>query len=348
MRWQGRRRSQQIEDRRSEGGGTGRAGSDPAGTPSGAGRTDGPGNDAGDNGPASPVRRLRRVILSGVLAFLLIVLMLAGPLFLPLLLPLLATAASGRQADAKVSSHAATRPAASASSAATTAQAREHEDWPATTMQRDMPEETLANFVAVVLADTETVWTRLLQAEGLAYAPPTLVLYRNRIDSACGGSETVSGPFYCPGDQKIYLDLQFAADLEQRLDAPGDFALAYVLAHEVGHHIQHLLGISAQAAARQPDLSADEWRGLQIRLELQADYLAGVWAHHARSMDLLEPGDVEEALQAAAAVGDDRIQLQTQGYVVPDSFTHGSAAQRVMWFRRGLDSGNLADGDTFK
>ena len=195
-------------------------------------------------------------------------------------------------------------------------------------------------FVAVVLADTEDVWTALLQAEGKVYTPPKLVLFRSAVDSACGMAMGASGPFYCPGDRKVYIDLSFFEALSRKLGAPGDFAQAYVIAHEVGHHVQHMMGVVEKAL-----------RGGQqgqIRLELQADCYGGLWAHHTERMHRsLEPGDIEEAMGAAGAVGDDRIQRKMQGYVVPDSFTHGTAAQRSSWFRRGYESGRLEACDSF-
>jgi predicted metalloprotease len=202
-------------------------------------------------------------------------------------------------------------------------------------------------FVAVVLADTEEVWGRLMREQGMEYRPPTLVLYRGMVQSACGLSQAATGPFYCPGDEKVYIDLDFLDELQRRFNAPGDFASAYIIAHEVGHHVQKLLGITDRVMARREQLTEAEFNRMMVRLELQADYFAGVWAHHARNMNLLEAGDLEEAVNAASAVGDDRIQQQTGGYVVPDSFTHGTSEQRVRWFTKGYKSGNPAAGDTF-
>lgn len=210
-------------------------------------------------------------------------------------------------------------------------------------------DEQRAEFVAVVLADTEDVWNHLLpQATGSTYREPTLVLFRDRVQSACGLAGDASGPFYCPGDEQIYIDLDFFDQLSAQLGAPGDFAQAYVIAHEVGHHVQRLMGTLDRVHAQRSRLSEAEYNDLSVRLELQADFFAGVWAHHAqRSRSILEPGDLEEALTAAAAIGDDRLQRQAQGYVVPDSFTHGTSAQRVRWFRLGFETGDLARGDTF-
>lgn len=210
-------------------------------------------------------------------------------------------------------------------------------------------EEKLKEFMSVVLADTEDVWGTLFKGSGQVYAQPRLVLFSGAVQSACGFAEAAMGPFYCPGDRKLYLDMSFFNDLAKRHDAPGDFAQAYVLAHEVGHHVQTLLGVSEKVhAARQ---RADEAGGnaLQVRMELQADCFAGVWAYHAnQARQILEPGDTGEALAAAAGVGDDRLQKQARGYVVPESFTHGSSEQRMQWFKRGMQSGDPGQCDTFK
>ena len=208
-------------------------------------------------------------------------------------------------------------------------------------------EEELAQFVSVVLAETETVWAEQFQKEGLTYIEPKLVLYTGKVESACGLAGSATGPFYCPGDQKVYIDLSFFQELRDSLDAPGDFAIAYVLAHEVGHHVQFQLGITDEVMSHQAELSETEFNKYLVRLELQADYLAGVWAYYADRMKLLEEGDLEEALNAASAVGDDRIQNNAQGYVVPDSFTHGTSEQRQRWFSKGFASGSMTGGDTF-
>lgn len=206
-----------------------------------------------------------------------------------------------------------------------------------------------SQFVKTVLADTEDVWTELFRESGKRYQPPVLVLFSGQVQSACGFASAAMGPFYCPGDQKVYLDMQFFDELQQRFRAPGDFAQAYVIAHEIGHHVQNLLGISDQVHAARSRVSKEEYNQLSVRLELQADFLAGVWAHHAHKMrHILEEGDLEEGLRAANAIGDDKIQKQAQGYVVPDSFTHGSSEQRVRWFKRGLQSGDLSQGETFE
>jgi uncharacterized protein len=200
----------------------------------------------------------------------------------------------------------------------------------------------------VVLADTEATWNALLPKYGLKYVEPRLVLFGEAVQSACGMGQSAMGPFYCPLDQKIYLDMSFFRDLDQRFGAPGDFAQAYVIAHEVGHHVQTLVGISEKVRAAQQGMSKADANALSVRMELQADCYAGVWAHNAdRSRQLLEPGDVEEGLRAASAIGDDRIQKQTQGRIVPDAFTHGSSEQRVRWFKRGLETGDPQACDTF-
>ena len=210
-------------------------------------------------------------------------------------------------------------------------------------------QDPLADFVSVVLADTEDVWHDQFRTMGATYQEPTLVLFSGAVQSACGFAEAAMGPFYCPGDQKVYIDLEFYRDLKERHQVPGDFAQAYVIAHEVGHHVQTLLGISEKVHRRSAQVSQTEANRLSVRLELQADCFAGLWAHHAqRSRQILEEGDIEEALNAASAIGDDRLQRQGRGYVTPDSFTHGSSAQRVEWFRRGIRSGNLEQCDTFQ
>lgn len=209
-------------------------------------------------------------------------------------------------------------------------------------------EQELVDFVSVVLADTEETWHELFREAGGTYKEPTLVLFRGAVSSACGLGQAAMGPFYCPGDHKLYIDLSFYSDLKHRFKAPGDFAQAYVIAHEVGHHVQTLLGISQKVQDARRRASETEANQLSVRLELQADCFAGVWAHHAhRSRQLLEEGDVEEGLAAASAIGDDRLQKQSQGYVSPDSFTHGSSVQRVKWFRIGLDRGEMSTCDTF-
>ncbi len=207
----------------------------------------------------------------------------------------------------------------------------------------------LGEFVKVVLKETEDVWHEQFPAQlGKNYQPPVLVLYDQQTTSGCGHASSATGPFYCPGDQKLYIDLSFYQELQTKFGASGDFAMAYIVAHEVAHHIQFLLDITTQVEQQKRRMSKADANNMSVRLELQADFLAGVWAHHGQKMKgFLEEGDLEEAVQAAAAVGDDRIQKKARGYVVPDSFTHGTSAQRVAWFKKGLLSGKLADGDTF-
>ena len=209
-------------------------------------------------------------------------------------------------------------------------------------------DDEMSQFVAVVLAETEDVWNAQFRAMGQDYVEPHLVLFSGRVQSACGLADAAVGPFYCPGDSQVYIDLSFFEELRRRFHAPGDFAEAYVIAHEVGHHVQNLLGISEQVTRAQQRLSEADANALSVRLELQADFLAGMWAHYAERAQLLEEGDVEEALRAATAIGDDALQRQAQGYVVPDSFTHGTSEQRVRWFRLGYETGDLARGDTFR
>lgn len=205
-------------------------------------------------------------------------------------------------------------------------------------------EEQLKDFTKVVLADTEDVWNSLLDG----YREPKLDIFKGQFPSACGVASTASGPFYCSEDQKVYIDLSFYEELKSRFNAPGDFAQAYVIAHEVGHHVQNLTGVLDKVHAMRANMSDTEYNKISVRLELQADFLAGVWAHHAQAMsNILDPGDIDEALRAAGAIGDDRIQKQTQGHVVPDSFTHGTSEQRIRWFRKGFDTGDINQGDTF-
>ncbi len=203
-------------------------------------------------------------------------------------------------------------------------------------------DDEMKQFVSVVLADNEDVWGKLFPQHFQGrYAPPTLVLFTGRVQSACGFASAAAGPFYCPLDKKVYIDLAFYDELKRRFGAPGDFAQAYVIAHEIGHHVQNLLGISENVQSMRPRLSEKDYNKLSVRMELQADFLAGVWAHHvARYAGIVDEDDIREAVNAAAAIGDDRIQKQTQGYIVPDAFTHGSSEQRVRWFLYGLKEGN--------
>ena len=209
-------------------------------------------------------------------------------------------------------------------------------------------EEEMKDFVATILADTEDVWHEIFRGTRVNYREPNLVMFRDRVQSACGTTSSAVGPFYCPGDEKVYIDLGFFDQLERQLNAPGDFAQAYVIAHEVGHHIQNLLGVTDTVQQERGRLSESEYNQLQVRLELQADFYAGVWAHHAdRMKGLLESGDIEEGLNAASMIGDDTLQKRSQGYVVEESFTHGSAEQRARWFLKGYQTGDINQGDTF-
>lgn len=209
--------------------------------------------------------------------------------------------------------------------------------------------DELAEFVSVVLASTEDAWHEIFRSAGEQYREPVLVLFSGSVRSACGNASAATGPFYCPGDQKVYIDLSFYDDLKHRFGAPGDFAQAYVIAHEVGHHVQTLIGISAKVQQAKRGVSQVEANQIQVRMELQADCLAGLWAHHADRKDaILDPGDINEALGAAAAIGDDRLQRQAQGHVVPDAFTHGTSEQRQRWFRIGFDKGRFEACNTFE
>jgi len=210
--------------------------------------------------------------------------------------------------------------------------------------QPSQEEQVLADQTAVVLADTEDVWNKIIEG----YREPTLVLFSEQVNSACGLTSSATGPFYCPGDEKLYIDLSFFGEMERKLGAEGDFAQAYVVGHEVGHHVQKLTGTMEQVNAMRDQLSETEFNKLMVRLELQADFYAGVWAHHTQeATGFMEKGDLEEALNAASAIGDDRLQKQSTGRVVPDSFTHGTSAQRVRWFRKGFETGDVSQGDTF-
>lgn len=214
--------------------------------------------------------------------------------------------------------------------------------------EQQAADDQRAKFVGVVLAETENVWNTLFQQAGRNYSEPPLVLFSGVTQSACGSASSATGPFYCPGDQKVYIDLSFYQDLQNRFEAPGDFAMAYVVAHEVGHHVQNLLGTSDKVHRLRQQVSEGEYNKYSVMLELQADFYAGVWAHHTQKMEnILEPGDIEEALTAANAIGDDRLQKESQGYVVPESFTHGTSQQRMYWFKKGYQTGEMNQGDTF-
>ena len=216
------------------------------------------------------------------------------------------------------------------------------------TQEEKAAEDEAAQFVSVVLADTEDVWHKLFADMGKQYQEPTMRLFTGYVQSACGNASSATGPFYCPLDNKLYIDLSFYNDLKERFNAPGDFAMAYVVAHEVGHHVQNILGISDQVQQARQRMSEAEGNRLSVKLELQADFFAGVWAHHAQRMkNILETGDVEEALNATNAIGDDRLQQQSQGHIVPDAFTHGTSEQRMYWFSKGFQTGDPNQGDTF-
>ncbi|MGI8951033.1 MAG: KPN_02809 family neutral zinc metallopeptidase [Chitinophagaceae bacterium] len=218
--------------------------------------------------------------------------------------------------------------------------------------QSNPADDETKQFVAVVLADTEDVWTKLFNDMNKQYIPPKLVLFSQAVQSGCGSASAATGPFYCPQDQKVYLDMSFFQEMKDRFNAasntPGDFAEAYVIAHEVGHHVQNLLGITDKVDAMRGRLSEKEQNAISVKVELQADFLAGIWAHYDEQMkNILQPGDIESALNAANAIGDDRLQKESQGYVVPDAFTHGTSAQRMYWFKKGYETGDISQGDTF-
>lgn len=215
------------------------------------------------------------------------------------------------------------------------------------TAEQKAAQDQLAGFVKTVMADTEDIWGELFSKSGNQYQHPTLVLFNGGTQSSCGSASSATGPFYCPADNGVYIDLSFYNDLKNRFGAPGDFAMAYVISHEVGHHIQNLLGTSAKVQNMRGRVSQEEYNQYSVRLELQADFYAGVWAHYIQGKGYLESGDVEEAMNAANAIGDDRLQKEAQGYVVPESFTHGTSAQRMYWFKKGFDTGDPNQGDTF-
>jgi predicted metalloprotease len=227
----------------------------------------------------------------------------------------------------------------------------EQTDNPSSEIQSSRPvnpeEEELKQFVSVVLGKSEDVWNEVFRRNGTQYREPTLVLFTDQVRSACGMAGSAVGPFYCPADEKVYIDLAFYEALRRRFNAPGDFAQAYVIAHEVGHHVQNLLGVSDRVDALQRRSSEVEANQLSVRLELQADFFAGVFARYVQNQGILDPGDVEEAMRAASAVGDDQIQRRTTGYIVPESFTHGTSEQRLRWFKKGYDTGDIRQGDTF-
>lgn len=214
--------------------------------------------------------------------------------------------------------------------------------------EQEAREKEAASFTKVVLAETEDVWHKVFNQIGQQYQEPTLVMFTGEVQSACGGATSASGPFYCPADHQVYIDLSFYDELKNNLNAPGDMAMAYVIAHEVGHHVQNLLGVSQKVQSMRGRLSETEYNKLSVKLELQADFYAGLWAHYMKNTaDFIEPGDIEEALNAANAIGDDRLQQQSSGRVVPDAFTHGTSAQRMYWFKKGFETGDIRQGDTF-
>jgi uncharacterized protein len=215
------------------------------------------------------------------------------------------------------------------------------------TAEEKAADDQRAQFVKVVLGYTEDVWNELFAEQGSNYKEPILVLFRGSVQSACGFASAASGPFYCPGDEQLYIDLSFYQELEERFKAPGDFSMAYVVAHEVGHHIQKLLGTTDKMARLRQQVSETEYNKYSVMLELQADFLSGVFAHHAQKRNLLDPGDIDEALNAANAIGDDMLQKRSQGYIVPESFTHGTSEQRISWFRKGYQTGDISQGNTF-
>ena len=324
MRWRGQRESENVEDRRDEGGGG-------FGFPFPGGGVSFPSGGGGGGGGGGGIGIVGLLIILGLMFFFGIdprVIMQGGgqggddtnfpDIRLPQSQPDANSPAPGQQQGP--------------------------------TLQRPQTtgEDDLKQFVSVVLADTEDVWRDLLGRYGVTYSDPKLVLFSGGVRSACGRGLSAMGPFYCPMDEKVYIDLDFYQDLKNRFKAPGDFAQAYVIAHEIGHHVQKLLGIADQVEAARQRASETQANALQVRMELQADCFAGIWANRAQeSKDIVEPGDIDDALRAASAIGDDRIQKQTQGYVVPDAFTHGSSEQRVRWFKRGYQSGKLEDCDTF-
>jgi predicted metalloprotease len=216
------------------------------------------------------------------------------------------------------------------------------------TPEEQKADDERASFVKVVMAETEDVWNKIFAEKGQQYSEPVLVLFRGVVESACGNASSASGPFYCPGDNKLYIDLSFYQDLQYKLNAPGDFPMAYVVAHEVGHHMQNLMGTADKVNKLRQQLSETAFNKYSVMMELQADFYAGVWAHHAQKMkDILDADDIDEALNAASAIGDDRLQKQATGQVMPDAFTHGTSAQRMYWFKKGYETGDIKQGDTF-
>jgi len=321
MRWRGERESENVEDRRDEGGGFGFP------FPGGGGQF-----PSGGSGRGGGIGILGILIILGLMFFFGLdpsVILQGGP-------------PGGDQGNFPDIQLPQSRPDT------TNFPAPGQTHGPPVERPQTTNEDDLKRFVSVVLADTEDVWRDIFGRYGERYSDPKLVLFTGGVRSACGMGMAQMGPFYCPNDEKVYIDLDFYEELKTRFRAPGDFAQAYVIAHEIGHHVQKLLGIADQVEAARQRMSQTQGNALQVRMELQADCFAGIWANHAEeTKNIIEPGDIEEALNAASAIGDDRIQKQTQGYVVPDAFTHGSSAQRVRWFKRGYESGKLDACDTF-
>lgn len=322
MRWRGQKESQNVEDRRGQGGGFGFP------FPGGGGRRF-PGGSSGGRGGGG-IGILGILIILGLMLFFGVDprVILQGP-----------SGSEGTFPDIHLPQQ---------SPDATNFPMPGGQSEPQIERPRTAGEDDLKSFVSVVLATTEDVWEETLARYGQRYSDPTLVLFSGATRSACGTGLAQMGPFYCPLDGKVYIDLDFYRELKDRFRAPGDMAQAYVIAHEIGHHVQTLLGITRQVERAKSQMRERQANALQVRMELQADCFAGIWANRAHeTKDIIEPGDIDEALGAASAIGDDRIQKRTQGYVVPDSFTHGSSEQRVRWFRRGFDSGKLENCDTF-
>ncbi len=331
MRWRGGRRSQNVEDRRGSSSGGGSGGFRfpfPRGGRGGGGGFRLPG------GGRQPVRR-GGISGIGMIIVIVLVLLFGGDL--------------GSLFDqSPVNTPSGNNPSGQTFPQLPDVQGRDNQPGRTSQTSTQQSSDDAAAFISVVLADTEDTWNALFQQFGQDYREPRLVLFEGVVRSACGTAQSAMGPFYCPGDQKVYIDLSFFNDLSNRFGAPGDFAQAYVIAHEIGHHVQTLLGVSERVRAAQSGAGQSQSNAIQVRMELQADCFAGIWAHHAdNARQILEDGDVEEAMNAAEAIGDDRLQRQAQGRVVPDSFTHGSSEQRMRWFSRGLESGNLRDCDTF-
>ncbi|MBL4758267.1 MAG: neutral zinc metallopeptidase [Rhizobiales bacterium] len=322
MRWRGGRRSQNVEDRRGSGGNGGGGGGFRFPFPRG-----------GRGGRRMPIRRSGMGGI-GMIIVIVLVLLFGGDL--------------GSLFDQSPIAPSGNNPGSQTFPQLPDVQGRNNQPGRTSQTNTQQSSDDAAAFISVVLADTEDTWKALFQQFGQTYREPRLVLFEGVVRSACGTAQSAMGPFYCPGDQKVYIDLSFFNDLSTRFGAPGDFAQAYVIAHEIGHHVQTLLGVSERVRAAQSGAGQSQSNAIQVRMELQADCFAGIWAHHAdNARHILEDGDVEEAMNAAKAIGDDRLQRQSQGRVVPDSFTHGTSEQRMRWFSRGLESGNLRDCDTF-